>query len=322
MNKNINEYIWMMKYRPEKIVDVILPQKLRNAFNAIVNTNNLQNYLFSGPQGIGKTTCALALCKELGVEFLFINASNNRNIDLIRTTIYDFVSTTSWSEKNPVKVVILDEADNLNAESTQPALRAFIEESSANCRYILTANYPNKLISPLRSRFIEIQFSETDFSTQYALAEAYDFMTKVLNSENIPYIPEIVAEIVQKYAPEWRSILNKLQFHSNTYKKIDKKLLLDEAFIAYNIIQELFDNLIKKDFLSMRKWVANNSRRNSAMIYSALYKHLEPHVSTSLELAKAIHILAQYQFTNTTVPDRELNMAACFCDLMREINFV
>lgn len=317
LSNNPNEFIWSQKYRPNTIKEVILPKQLKKIFNNIVESGQVQNLILSGPPGIGKSTTALAVCKDLGVEYLFINASNQRNIDLIRETLPEFVSTISLSAINPTKVVILDEGDNLNAESAQPALRAFIEEHSANCRFIITANYLNRLIEPIRSRFEIIEFSPSEFNTQAFFGSLYERIAHILENEGVKFDPKSVAKFIIKFTPDLRVILNKLQFFVGKEGEINRHILyeIDDAKI-----EELFSILKVSDFQKMRVWVAENISLGNNKLFTLLYESLEKYVSPGVGLASAIHILGHYQYTGTIVPDKQLNLAACLADIMIDGN--
>ena len=170
------EFLWCEKYRPKTVEDTILDPKLKTTFQKIVDTGEIPNMLFTGTAGLGKTTVAKAICNELGLDFIVVNGSEEGNIDTLRGKIKQFASSVSLS--GGYKVVILDEADYLNPQSTQPALRGFIEEFSKNCRFILTCNFKNRIIEPLHSRCGVYEFN----TSKKQMAElCYQFMHRLQN---------------------------------------------------------------------------------------------------------------------------------------------
>ena len=152
----MQEFLWVEKYRPNRLEDCILPDELKNTFQQFINQQNIPNLLLSGSAGVGKTTVAKAMLEELGADYIVVNGSLHGNIDTLRTEIMNFATTVSFSEGR--KYVILDEADYLNPQSTQPALRNFMEEYSKNCGFILTCNFKNRIIEPLQSRCSVVDF--------------------------------------------------------------------------------------------------------------------------------------------------------------------
>jgi DNA polymerase III delta prime subunit len=307
--------LFVEKYRPRTVQECILSPHLKDTFQEIVSTGEVPNMLFSGTAGTGKTTVAKAICNELGLDFIMINASEDGNIDTLRGKIKQFASSVSLS--GGYKVVILDEADYLNAQSTQPALRGFIEEFSNNCRFILTCNFKNKIIEPLHSRCGVIDFN-TDKKGMVKLCE--QFMKRIqfiLEEENVQ-VPsqQVLAELIMRYAPDWRRILSELQRHIR-----GGELSLD--VIGGNVstnIEELFGFLKAKDFKSMRQWVANNMDVESAAIFRGIYDNMTQHMAPN-SVPQAVIILADYQYKNAFVADHELNMVACMTEIMGSVEF-
>jgi len=308
--------LFVEKYRPQTIEDCILPKHLKETFTEIVKTGEVPNLLLTGTSGLGKTTVARAICNELDLDYILINASEDGNIDTLRGKIKQFASSISLS--GGYKVVILDEADYLNSSSTQPALRGFIEEFSANCRFILTCNFKNKIIEPLHSRCGVIEFNTTKKDLQQLCGL---FMTRalgILEGEGIE-VPnkEVLAELIMRHAPDWRRILNELQRHS-------RNGVLELNVIGGTIeggVNELFGYLKSKDFKSMRKWVAENMDVESAAIFRGIYDHMNDSVTPN-SIPQLVLILADYQFKNAFVADNELNMVACLTEVMAQVEFV
>ena len=308
--------LFVERYRPQTIEDCILPKHLKETFTEIVKTGEVPNLLLTGTSGLGKTTVARAICNELDLDYILINASEDGNIDTLRGKIKQFASSISLS--GGYKVVILDEADYLNSSSTQPALRGFIEEFSANCRFILTCNFKNKIIEPLHSRCGVIEFNTTKKDLQQLCGL---FMTRalgILEGEGIE-VPnkEVLAELIMRHAPDWRRILNELQRHS-------RNGVLELNVIGGTIeggVNELFGYLKSKDFKSMRKWVAENMDVESAAIFRGIYDHMNDSVTPN-SIPQLVLILADYQFKNAFVADNELNMVACLTEVMAQVEFV
>jgi len=308
------EFLWVEKYRPKTVSDTILPESLKQTFQKIVVSKELPNMLFTGTAGLGKTTVARALCNELGCDFILINGSEEGNIDTLRTKIKQFASSVSL--QGGYKVVILDEADYLNPQSTQPALRGFIEEFSKNCRFILTCNFKNRIIEPLHSRCGVYEFN-TSKKDMVQLCQS--FMEKcqtILTDEQIEYEDKPVADLIMKFAPDWRRVLNELQRYS-VNAKIDSGIintLQDKNF------DDLFSHLKNKNFKGMRSWVVNNIDTDASAIFRAIYDRMSNKVAPQ-SIPQLVLLLADYQYKNAFVADHELNVVACLTEVMSDVQF-
>ena len=307
-------FLWVEKYRPQKIDDCVLPEALKKTFKEYIIKGELPNFLLCGTAGTGKTTVAKALCNEIGAEYMFINGSEESGIDVLRTKIKSFASSVSLTDAK--KVVILDEADYLNPNSTQPALRAFIEEFSNNCRFILTCNFKNRIIEPLHSRCAVIEFKIDNTEKKNMLEGFFKRTRQILQQENIEFDPKVVAEMLTKYFPDFRRILNELQRYSVS-GKIDTGILV-------NVSEESYKSLIKfmkeKDFTEVRKWVGKNSDTDSVSLFRQLYDSactiMEP-----ISVPQLILILAEYQYKAAFVADHELNTMAAMTEIMANCKF-
>ena len=310
------ESLWVEKYRPRTIEDCILPAHLKQQFKEIVATGEVPNMLFTGTAGLGKTTVARAICNELDLDYILINASESGNIDTLRGKIKQFASSISL--QGGYKVVILDEADYLNAQSTQPALRGFIEEFSANCRFILTCNFKNKIIEPLHSRCGVIEFNTSKKDMAELCGQFMKRTMTILETEEVKVAdPNLVAELIMRHAPDWRRVLNELQRHSR-----GGELQLDVLSKSTSgNISDLFSFLKEKDFKSMRKWVADNMDVESAVIFRGIYDHMTDAVSPN-SIPQLVLILADYQYKAAFVADAELNMVACLTETMANVEFL
>lgn len=310
------EFLWVEKYRPKTVEECILPGNLKSVFKTIVNGNELPNMLFSGTAGLGKTTVAKALCHELGLSSVLINASKDGNIDTLRGRIQKFASTLSITGKP--KVIILDEADYLNPQSTQPALRGFIEEFSTNCRFILTCNYKNRIIEPLHSRCAVYEFN-TDKKTLASLCEQMMKRTcEILAKEGFGVAEsqrESIANLIMRHAPDWRRVLNELQKSS---------LGGNTSFESRTIVSSydmLFDSLRKKDFKKTRRWVVDNIDIDATEIFRGIYDRMYEKVAPN-SIPQLILILADYQYKDAFVADHELNLVACLTEIMSSVEIL
>lgn len=305
------EFLWVEKYRPKTIKDCILPDGLKRVFQEFVNKKTLPNLLLVGTAGIGKTTVAKALLNELDYDFIMINGSMKGNIDTLRNEINQYASTVSFNGNR--KVVILDEADYLNPSSTQPALRNFMEEFSRNCGFILTGNFKNRIIEPLHSRCSVVEFNISKKELPKLASQFMERAEYILKTEGIEYNNEALAELIMKFLPDWRRVINELQRYS-VVGKID-------AGILATMNDKSFDSLItllkSKDFTKMRKWVGENSDIDSNVLFERLYnsasKNMDP-----MGIAQLVLILAKYQYQSAFVVNQEINNVACLTEIMSD----
>ena len=308
------EFLWCEKYRPRTVAETTLPNQLKDTFANIVNGGELPNMMFSGTAGVGKTTIAKALCNELGLDYILVNGSEEGNIDTLRTKIKQFASSISL--QGGYKVVILDEADYLNPQSTQPALRGFIEEFSNNCRFILTCNFKNRIIEPLHSRCSVYDFSIPNEQKPQIAAAIFKRTTDILKAENVEFEPKAVAGVVEKYFPDFRRIINEMQRYSVS-GRIDAGVLVNLSDESYN---SLIKHLKDKNFKEMRKWVANNIDTEPQAIFRKIYD-LSSDVMDPASVPQAIITLAEYQYKNAFVADHELNVVACLTEIMASVEW-
>ena len=257
----MNEFLWVEKYRPQTISDCILPDGLKQTFQEYVDAGEISNMLLCGTAGTGKTTVARALCNELGCDYIVINGSDESGIDVLRTKIRDFASTVSFESK--AKVVILDEADYLNPQSTQPALRNFMEEYSKNCGFILTCNFKNRIIEPLQSRCSVVDFLFPKKLAPSLAGSFFERVKSILEQEQVKYDEKVLAEIIQRHFPDWRRVLNELQRYSVS-GIIDIGILSNSS---QNAFKSLISLLKGKQFGDMRKWVGQNIDSDLSLIH-------------------------------------------------------
>ena len=310
----MSDFLWVEKYRPKTVADCILPQTLKQQFHDVVATGELPNMLFTGTAGLGKTTVAKALCNELDLDYILINGSEEGNIDTLRGKIKQFASSVSL--QGGYKVVILDEADYLNAQSTQPALRGFIEEFANNCRFILTCNFKNKIIDPLHSRCGVYEFNTSKKDLPKLAQDFYQRLLYILDREGIKHDEKSPVDLVMKYAPDWRRVLNESQRFSTSGTLINAS--------STNSSPNNFDSLAKllkdKDFKGMRHWVVNSMDIDATAIFRGIYDSMNDYVVPQ-SIPQLVLILADYQYKNAFVADHELNVVACMTEIMANVEF-
>jgi len=312
----MSDFIWVEKYRPTTIDECILPKSIKQTFQDFVGRGEIPNMLLSGPPGIGKTTVAKALCKELGADYYVINGSDEgRFLDTVRNNAKNFASTVSLTSESKHKVIIIDEADNTTSD-VQLLLRASIEEFSRNCRFIFTCNYKNKIIEPLHSRCSVVDFSINKRDKPTIAAQFFSRLNYILEEEKIETDKKVIAELINKHFPDWRRVLNECQRYSVS-GKIDSGILVTFSDVS---IDELTKNLKEKNFSAVRKWTVDNLDNDPAVllrrIYDALYSTLK-----NSSIPSAVLIIARYSYQIAFVADQEINLLACLTEIMVECEF-
>jgi len=306
--------LWTEAHRPKTIEECILPERLKTPFQEYVNSEKIPHLLLSGGAGVGKTTVAKAMCNQIDADYIMINGSDESGIDVFRTKIKDFASSMSFTGGR--KVIIIDEADYLNPNSTQPALRNAMEEFASNCSFIFTCNFKNRIIDPLHSRCAVVDFTlKNDEKTKMA-GQFFKRIQSILQSENVEYEDKVIAELIKKHFPDFRRILNELQRYSQ-FGKIDVGILAQIGDIS---IAEITKHLKNKDFGAIRKWVATADFDAATLyrkLYDSLYEVLQPQ-----SIPQAVIILADYQYKQAFVADAEINTVACLTELMVSVEFV
>ena len=310
-----NEFLFVEKYRPSKVDECVLPSGLYETFKDIVETGEIPNLLLNGSAGCGKTTVAKAICNELGADYIVINGSDEgRLIDTLRTKIKNFASTTSL--QGGPKVVILDEADYISAESVQPALRGFIEEFSSNCRFIMTCNFKNRIINPLHSRCTVIDF-KIPSSEKPRLASVFlAKLMEICTLEGIKFNQDVLAELIMKFFPDFRRCLNEVQRYG-IGGTIDTGLL---STLAEEKITPLINTLKDKKWTEMRKWVGENSDNDLSVMYRKIFNALEDKLEPA-SIPACVLIIADYQYKSAFAADTEINLVACLTEIMSECKF-
>ena len=310
----MEKFLWVEKYRPTNVDECILPNNLKQTFKEFVKQKTIPNLILSGGAGVGKTTVATAMINEIGATSMMINGSEESGIDVLRTKIKNFASTSSLEGGR--KYLILDESDYLNPQSTQPALRGFMEEFHKNCGFILTCNYKNRLIEPLHSRCSGVDFRIPKGEINKLCTQFFKRVKSILDEEGIKYDDKVILELITKYFPDWRRTLNELQKYSVS-GQIDSGILVNLSEVNIN---ELMDALKKNEFTVVRKWIVNNldndPNRMFRVIYDSLYDYLD-----GSTIPHAVIIIGDYSYKSAFVADQEINMLACMTELMGAVKF-
>lgn len=310
-----DNFLWVEKYRPATVGDTILPQSLKATFQAIVDGGDLPNMLFTGTAGTGKTTVAKAICNELGLDYILVNGSEEGNIDTLRGKIKQFASSVSL--QGGYKVVILDEADYLNPQSTQPALRGFIEEFANNCRFILTCNFKNRIIEPLHSRCGVYEFNTSKKDLADLAGQFFKRFTTILEQEGVAFEQKAVADLIMKHAPDWRRVLNEGQRNAIGNMGINGGV---GGASSDSTIRQLVTTLKDKNFKGMRRWVVDNMDMDTTAIFRGVYDSMNTYVDPA-SIPQVVLILADYQYKDAFVADHELNIVACMTEIMANVRF-
>lgn len=310
----LKDFIWVEKYRPKTIEDTILPDHLKKTFQQFVDQKNIPNLILSGTAGVGKTTVARAMLEELGCDYIVINGSMNGNIDTLRNEILNFATAISLTGGR--KYVILDEADGLNPNSTQPSLRNFIEEYSKNCGFILTCNFKEKIIAPLHSRCSVIEFKIDKKEKAQLATQFMKRVCSILDKENVEYDKAVVAEVLKKHMPDWRRVLNELQRYS-AIGKIDSGIL---SVVQDVSLTSLIGYMKEKDFTSVRKWVLE-SESEANEVYTLLFEKAETYFKKS-SVPELVLTLAKYQYQQAFSANPSINLASCLVEIMVQAEFL
>jgi len=310
----MENFLWVEEYRPKDVSSCILPKILKDTFTELVESDNIPNLILSGGPGVGKTTIAKAMIEQIGATYMMINGSEESGIDILRTKIKNFASTVSLEGGR--KYLILDEADYLNPQSTQPALRGLMEEFHKNCGFILTCNYKNRLIKPLHSRCSVIEFTIPNSEKQNLAADFMKRVINILDIEKIKYNKRVIAEVINNHFPDWRRILNELQRYS-TSGTIDAGILVNINDVN---IKELIHCMKNKEFTNVRKWVVDNIDNDPVRLLRSIYDSLYEYVDGST-IPHCVVVLGEYQYKLAFVADQEINMMACLTEIMARAKF-
>ena len=310
----MEQFLWVEQYRPQNIESCVLPKTLKDSLQSFVDEETLPNLIFSGAPGVGKTTAARAMVDQIGATYMMINGSEESGIDVLRTKIKNFASTVSLHGGR--KYLILDEADYINPQSTQPALRGFIEEFHNNCGFILTCNYKNRIIPALQSRCSVIDFTIPNLEKPALASKFFERVELILLEQNIKYDKRVVAEVINKHFPDWRRVLNELQRYSVS-GVIDAGILVNILEIN---IKELIAAMKNKEFTNVRKWVVDNLDNDPDRLLRSIYDHMYDYMVGS-SIPHMVVVLGEYQYKSAFVADQEINMLACLTEIMARGKF-
>ena len=310
----MENFLWVEEYRPKDVSSCILPKNLKDTFTEFVESETIPNLILSGGPGVGKTTIAKAMIEQIGATYMMINGSEESGIDVLRTKIKNFASTVSLEGGR--KYLILDEADYLNPQSTQPALRGFMEEFHKNCGFILTCNYKNRLIEPIHSRCSVVEFTIPKSEKQNLASEFFKRVISILDIEEVKYDKRVIAEVINNHFPDWRRTLNELQRYAIS-GSIDAGMLVNIGDVN---IKELMVGMKNKEFTNVRKWVVNNLDNNPVDLLRVVYDNLYEYVDGST-IPHCVVVLGEYQYKSAFVADQEINMMACLTEIMARAKF-
>jgi DNA polymerase III delta prime subunit len=310
----MDNFLWVEKYRPKTIQECILPDNIKETFQEFIDTGSLPNLILAGGPGVGKTTVARALCEEMKMDYIIINGSEDNGIDVLRNKMRNYASTVSFDEGNSKefgKVIILDEADYLHPQYMQPALRGFIEEFSANCRFIMTCNFKNRIIEPLHSRCSTVEFKIGKKDKKPLAGQFWKRVKTILDTEGVKSTDKVTQQVVVKYFPDWRRVLNELQRYS-VGGVIDEGMLSN---VGEANINNLVSALREKNFTEIRGWVAQNLDNDPTTLYRKIYDGLYTNMESG-SIAQAVITIADYSYKSAFVADQEINLVACLTELM------
>ena len=310
----MENFLWVEKYRPKDVSSCILPKNLKDTFTEFVESETIPNLILSGGPGVGKTTIAKAMIEQIDATYMMINGSEESGIDVLRTKIKNFASTVSLEGGR--KYLILDEADYLNPQSTQPALRGFMEEFHKNCGFILTCNYKNRLIEPLHSRCSVVEFTIPKSEKQKLSSEFMKRLINILETEKVEFDKRVIAEVINKHFPDWRRTLNELQRYAIS-GSIDAGMLVNLSNVN---IKELMTFMKNKEFTNVRKWVVDNLDSDPVHLLRSVYDNLYEYVDGST-IPHCVVVLGEYQYKSAFVADQEINMMACLTEIMARAKF-
>jgi len=310
----MENFLWVEEYRPKDVSSCILPKNLKDTFTEFVESETIPNLILSGGPGVGKTTIAKAMIEQIGATYMMINGSEESGIDVLRTKIKNFASTVSLEGGR--KYLILDEADYLNPQSTQPALRGFMEEFHKNCGFILTCNYKNRLIEPLHSRCSVVEFTIPKSEKQKLSSEFMKRLINILETEKVEFDKRVIAEVINKHFPDWRRTLNELQRYAIS-GSIDAGMLVNLSNVN---IKELMTFMKNKEFTNVRKWVVDNLDSDPVHLLRSVYDNLYEYVDGST-IPHCVVVLGEYQYKSAFVADQEINVMACLTEMMARAKF-
>jgi replication factor C small subunit len=312
------DFLWVEKYRPQTIEDCILPESTKESFRGFLDKGEIPHLMLCGSAGVGKTTVARALCEELGATVMEINGSDEgRLIDTLRSKITQFATTVDLMNHAKHKVVIIDEADN-TSETVQMSLRHAMEKFSGNCRFILTCNFPNRIMEPIHSRCAVVNFAIGNDEKQKLQAQFFSRLEEILKEKEIEYKRDILARVVHRYYPDWRRLIGEVQRFTATGTLLPSVL----SEIGNVEVTALVKAMKDKDFSTCRRWVVDNISNDVSIVFRKMYETMsQDTVMKKKSIPSLVLAIAKYSRDIETVPDQEINMLACLTEIMYDCEF-
>lgn len=307
MISELDNLVWAEAHRPQKLDDCILPDATKRSLKEAVLSGNVPHLLMYGPAGTGKTSACRAIANELEADLMYINASLERSIDIIRTKVVAFSSSVSLS--GGLKIVLLDEFDGME-QLQQNALKGVIEEFT-NTRFFFTSNHVNKVIAPIKSRCVNISFAIPNEEKPKLASRFFKRVTAILNERGVEYEQPVVAELVTKYFPDFRRTLNELQRYAIS-GKIDSGILVNHSKESFN---DLYKHMKAKNFIEVRKWVGQNSNVDAQVLFREFYDN-GSELFTIDSLPSIVVILSDYGYKATHSVDSEILIVAAMVEIM------
>lgn len=312
------KFLWVEEYRPETVEDCILPESTKESFKGFLEQGEIPHLMLCGSAGVGKTTVARALCKELGASVLEINGSDEgRLIDTLRNKISQFATTKSLSVTNVHKVVIIDEADN-TSETVQMSLRHAMEKFSGNCRFILTCNFPNRIIEPIHSRCTVVDFSIRKEEVNKLQFEFFNRLKTILDEKEVTYEPAVLAKVVGRFYPDWRRLIMEVQRYSSS-GKLNTVVLAEVVNVDMNSLVQALKN---KDYTTTRRWVVENLNNDASILFRKLYDEVAVEsVMVKKCIPELVLLIAEYSRDLDRIPDHQINFDAFLIRVMMSCEF-
>jgi len=305
--EEIKNTLWVEKYRPQSLETYIGNEHLKSKVKVYLESGDLPHLLLYGRAGTGKTTLAKLLVNNIDCDYLYINASDENSVDVVRDKVKNFASTLGFSE---MKIIILDECDYITPNA-QAALRNLMETFSKNCRFILTCNYVERIIDPIQSRCQSFQIIPPD-RKQVAM-----HMSNILQKESVDAKVDDIVTIVNGGYPDIRRVINAAQ-----RQVVDEKLVIDEAMSTQNdykleVLEILKTQDKKNSFKNIRQLLADSKVTDFSDMFRLLFDTVDDwgrgHV------AECILVLSQYQQSDAVVVDKEINAMAMFVEIIGKV---
>lgn len=298
--------VWEQRYKPQNVKDLVIPEDIKNKLLKYIQTQDIPNIgLFSSNPGTGKSSTAFAIIKEINGEALWINASMEKGIDVLRGKIQKFASSGSFDDN--IKIVVMDEFDHFSKDG-QAAFRGFIDEFSQNCRFIFTGNYKEKIIEPLLDRLEVYDFNS--FSKEVMVKPIFERLKWILDNEKVQYNPKDLVPIINTYYPRVRSMVVALQKFSKDSQFTVNEHELDDVNVFDKVMQVVSLNTFTDMIVEVNKLNAPDNMYT--FLYNNAAKYFKPEMYPQMVL-----IIAKYQHMSDSVRDKNLNLAACLTELIK-----